>query len=154
MPSPVPLPLDRIPALTLMRPWTTCVFRHGKNVENRGWRTSYRGPVYIHAGKAFDEGASIFAADLGIYVDPANTNHARGVVGVATLTDICDGRNGDACTCGPWAIPGQCHWQLTNVSAFPESVVCGGARGLWWPHHVLNGDVLTVLEQARETCNV
>ena len=37
-------------ALTVRQPWAWLLF-HGKPVENRGWYTTYRGPLAIHAAK-------------------------------------------------------------------------------------------------------
>lgn len=38
-------------ALTLHQPWAALVAVGVKTVETRGWATSYRGPLLIHAGK-------------------------------------------------------------------------------------------------------
>lgn len=39
-------------ALTLHEPWATLIARKVKMVETRSWRTHYRGPIAIHAGKS------------------------------------------------------------------------------------------------------
>lgn len=39
-----------IKALTIRQPWAHAIFHLGKDVENRSWRTRYRGPLLIHAG--------------------------------------------------------------------------------------------------------
>ena len=51
-------------ALSIQQPWAWCIVHGHKPVENRGWPTSHRGDLLIHAGKVFDhEGlASILAA--------------------------------------------------------------------------------------------
>ena len=41
-------------ALSIKQPWAWAIIHAGKNVENRTWATSYRGPLLIHAGKTFD----------------------------------------------------------------------------------------------------
>lgn len=38
-------------SLTLIQPWATLIAIGAKRVETRSWRTSYRGPLVIHAGK-------------------------------------------------------------------------------------------------------
>jgi len=38
-------------AITLRQPWATLVAIGAKEIETRSWRTSYRGPIAIHAGK-------------------------------------------------------------------------------------------------------
>ncbi len=40
-------------ALTVRQPWAWAIIHAGKNIENRSWRTDYRGPLLIHAGKYF-----------------------------------------------------------------------------------------------------
>lgn len=40
-------------ALTLTQPWAALVALGQKRVETRSWRTSYRGPLAIHAGRLF-----------------------------------------------------------------------------------------------------
>lgn len=38
-------------ALTLTQPWATLVAIGAKSIETRSWKTNYRGPLAIHAGK-------------------------------------------------------------------------------------------------------
>lgn len=40
-------------ALSLTQPMAWAIF-HGKDIENRNWRTKFRGRVMIHASKKFD----------------------------------------------------------------------------------------------------
>lgn len=41
-------------ALSVRQPWAWAIISGGKTIENRSWTTPYRGPLLIHAGKAFD----------------------------------------------------------------------------------------------------
>lgn len=41
-------------ALTLIQPWATLIALGEKKIETRSWKTSYRGPLLIHAGKKID----------------------------------------------------------------------------------------------------
>ena len=41
-------------ALSIKQPWAWLIVNGHKDVENRSWYTSYRGPVLIHAGKKID----------------------------------------------------------------------------------------------------
>jgi hypothetical protein len=43
-----------VKALTVRQPWAWATIYAGKDVENRRWRTTYRGPLLIHAGKNAD----------------------------------------------------------------------------------------------------
>lgn len=41
-------------ALTVKQPWASAIMAGLKRVENRTWRTDYRGPLAIHAGSSID----------------------------------------------------------------------------------------------------
>lgn len=41
-------------AITIREPWASAIAYAGKNIENRDWRTHYRGPIAIHAGADVD----------------------------------------------------------------------------------------------------
>jgi hypothetical protein len=41
-------------ALSLMEPWAWLVVQGIKDVENRTWRTNFRGRILIHASRTFD----------------------------------------------------------------------------------------------------
>ena len=36
-------------ALSIQQPWAWLIVNDHKDIENRDWRTHYRGPVLIHA---------------------------------------------------------------------------------------------------------
>jgi hypothetical protein len=44
-------------ALTLWQPWASLIAVGAKTIETRGWSTSYRGPLAIHASKRCEVGA-------------------------------------------------------------------------------------------------
>jgi len=46
-----------IRALSIKMPWAYLIARGVKDIENRTWKTNFRGRVYIHAGKRFDNTA-------------------------------------------------------------------------------------------------
>src|SRR4051812_34650242 len=43
----------RIKCLTLLQPWASLVALNARKIETRSWRTWYRGPLLIHAARAF-----------------------------------------------------------------------------------------------------
>jgi hypothetical protein len=45
-----------VKALSIRQPWAWAIIHAGKDVENRTWSTSYRGPVLIHAAKGMTRG--------------------------------------------------------------------------------------------------
>ena len=40
-------------ALTVLQPWASLIACDAKKIETRSWATKYRGPIAIHAGKAW-----------------------------------------------------------------------------------------------------
>lgn len=38
-------------ALTIIQPWADGFLSGDKHIETRSWKTNFRGPLYIHAGK-------------------------------------------------------------------------------------------------------
>lgn len=43
--------------LTIKQPWASLIALGEKKIETRSWRTKYRGPLLIHAGKTIDKEA-------------------------------------------------------------------------------------------------
>lgn len=82
-------------ALSIMQPWAWLIVNDHKDIENRDWRTSFRGLVAIHAGKKMDgdvaddvrcgvnplTGRSLDLAEL-----PGDFDRG-GIVGVAEIVD-------------------------------------------------------------------
>jgi hypothetical protein len=120
--------VPRIPALTVKQPWASLLMltdMNRKDVENRTWSRSYRGPLIIHAGTGVDRDGYPDALRAGLDV----TALPRGAcLGVVTLTEIVTGHP------SRWALPGHLHWVTTDpVAAFPKPLPCRGQLGLWTP---------------------
>ena len=50
-------------AISIKNPWATLIF-HGKDIENRTWKTSFRGTVLVHAsGKPIGKITDLLAQD-------------------------------------------------------------------------------------------
>jgi len=77
-------------ALSLKQPWAWAIF-HGKDVENRTWKTDYRGPLWIHTGKGFDDEGYAWLIEhqkeLNILVPPLSILHHGVILGKADLID-------------------------------------------------------------------
>lgn len=41
-------------ALSIKQPWAWLICAGYKDIENRGWNTSFRGRIYVHTGKMVD----------------------------------------------------------------------------------------------------
>jgi len=51
-------------ALSIQQPWAWFIIRGYKNIENRTWATTYRGPLLIHASKTLDEDAEDYLISI------------------------------------------------------------------------------------------
>lgn len=55
--------------LTLKQPWATLIAKGLKEYEFRSWKTSYRGPLLIHAGIGMDKEALKRFQSLGFHYE-------------------------------------------------------------------------------------
>lgn len=92
--------------LSVCQPWAWALIHGPKRVENRTWKTSYRGPLLIHSGKSHKW-------DMPTLPDGTDvpTDLAYGVlVGVVDLVDCVP----YIVSLGPFAIPGHWCWIVEN----------------------------------------
>jgi hypothetical protein len=100
--------------LSIRQPWAWLVVNGWKNIENRTWRTRYRGDLLIHAAVAVTradyEACRIFVD--GIHADlamPAYEDLPRGgIVGEVTVLDCVRGHT------SPW-FTGPVGWVLADA---------------------------------------
>ena len=141
-------------ALTLKNPWAHLIAHHEKRVENRSWMPwESVDRLLIHAGKGWDR-ESLYWINGRWGIEPVGVVESA-VVAVADLAFACDSaRRSESlvvrCPCGPWAFPGQCHWNLTNILTLPEPVPCAGRQGLWRPAPEVVAAVADQLAQLNE----
>lgn len=116
-------------AISIRQPWAWAIIHAGKDVENRRWSTSFRGPVCIHASQGmtkreYGEFEGMFALDWKIPEVPEPEDLPRGgIVGVAEITG-CVNRSGSPWFSGPWG--------FTIANAKPvEFIPCKGALGFF-----------------------
>jgi len=103
---------DRV--LTIWQPWAGLIMDGTKPVENRSWKTFYRGRLWIHAGLTIDRNAMWTVGRPG-------ADEPRGVIlGHVELVDVV--RDSDS----PWAEPGQFHWLLENPTPVKQIPYRGG----------------------------
>lgn len=115
-------------ALSVRPPWSDLIVRHGKDVENRSWVTSYRGWLYIHSGKSVAPEAYAFAEKLGVFLPPPKELAKGCIIGRAYLADISPSDSA-------WAIEGFHHWHLTWAEEV-EPIPAKGRLGLWIPEYI------------------
>lgn len=133
-----------MPALTVRQPWAWAIAMGHKPIENRGWTRSYRGPLAIHAASRWDDNAPSALRSIVSIMRRLGLTYPRNlaedepysglgqVIAVAELDGICTAAlHGIDCDCGPWAEPGQAHWQLSGVRRLVEPFDAKGSLGLW-----------------------
>jgi len=112
-------------ALSVRQPWAHLIIHHGKDIENRSWRTSYRGPILIHAS----------LNPAGTRIAEIEQLHRRcfdlggikfgGIIGQAELVDIVTSST-SAWFDGPYG------WVLRNPQPLPFRP-CKGALSIFEP---------------------
>ncbi len=143
-------------ALSIMQPWATLIAQGAKRIETRGWATSYRGPLAIHASKGLPGwvvdivgGEPQFANALG---NQALGDLPRGciiatcqLVSVKFITATAEGWDWIGPTGGRFSYPitdqerafgnytepGYYAWLLADVRPLDAPVPAKGALGLW-----------------------
>jgi len=98
-------------AISIKQPWAYAILHLGKDIENRTWRTNYRGPVLIHTGQKVDRAAveALKAYDH----DLPDTFETGGIVGQVEITDcIKPAQSG-------WYMLGHYGWILANAKPLP-----------------------------------
>lgn len=118
-------------AISIIQPWASLIVNGVKDVENRMWSTSYRGPLLIHAGKKVDQdhmraaaqtiGEAITSSEqvVDVFKRLKEPLPRGGIIGVVDLVD---------CTMvsrSPWAQIGAWHFVLEN----PRPVLFHPVRG-------------------------
>ena len=79
-------------ALSIRNPWAWLVKHGHKDIENRTWRTAYRGPLLIHASlkpaQAAQEIREWARSEMGILIP--KQLEAGGIVGVVDVVDVVE----------------------------------------------------------------
>lgn len=140
--------------LTLTQPWASLVAIGAKRIETRSWRTDYRGPVAIHAGKGLadmsnDEYIRLcfsepFRSALGPHYETVKDIPRGVIVALARLVD-CDHTYyfTDGIMNKEWMEQyererefgnydkGRFAWLLADVQRLAQPIPARGALGLW-----------------------
>ena len=111
--------MKTIKVLSVRQPWAWLICAGYKNIENRSWKTDYRGELFIHAGQSFDwegldwleqfwEYHALVCRHFGIRAHglACSGKEFGAIVGYADLTDCVRHAN------SIWADPGCWHWEL------------------------------------------
>jgi hypothetical protein len=109
--------------LTIRQPWASLIVDGVKPVENRSWITNHRGPLLIHAGKAWSNAdADDIFERFGLTLNKWDMTFGA-VIGIADLVDVVD-QHKSPWFCGPYA------WVLRNARPI-KPIPMNGQLGLF-----------------------
>jgi hypothetical protein len=118
-------------ALSIRQPWAWLIIHAGKDIENRDWRTAFRGSVLIHAGKSMTHAdysaCAIFCSGLTHEIKFPSFDELKalcgGIVGRMTISD-CVSESQSEWFCGTYG------FVITGASELPFQA-CKGALGFF-----------------------
>jgi hypothetical protein len=132
-------------ALSIRQPWAWAILNAGKDIENRSWHTSFRGPVALHASKGmtraeWNDFEGLFGLEPDFVMPDAGGLQFGGIVGVARIIS-CVRSSSSRWFFGPWG------FVLADIKPV-EFIPCRGALGFFdWRSQRL--DAATPAEQVR-----
>ena len=145
-------------ALTIRQPWAEAIVAGHKEVENRSWKTAYRGLIAIHAGAQLSKRGM---ADPRI-TDTFGPDHVFQLGAILAIARLADCHLAeDGCGCSEWAettyrnsadeiVTGVWHWVLTEIHQLDEPISMPGKLGLWTVTEAAAGRMLWLHD---ETCD-
>lgn len=111
-------------AITIKQPWASLVVYGLKDIENRNWKTSYRGRVLIHAGMKSDnfwdspvcDKVDNFLREISKNgTDWSNYPHGA-IIGSVEIVDCVQNHS------SVWAEKGVWNWVLANPVLFEKPI--------------------------------
>lgn len=153
-------------AITLHQPWASLVAANVKQLETRSWKTSYRGPLVIHAGQqavslqtlppAFERKVLkvLELEQFSKLWDAAVAGHFPLGVAVAAcrLSDVFSAEAAKRAYKDqrPWGLfsPGRFAWALENILPIKPNIPLSGKQGLWTIPEIYRQQILNSLPNA------
>jgi hypothetical protein len=74
-----------VKVLSIRQPWAWLIVHGHKDIENRTWDTTYRGPLLIHASKTLDQDGITWTRKHFPEIALPESFDAGGIVGVAYM---------------------------------------------------------------------
>lgn len=111
-------------ALSLKQPYAWALF-HGKNIENRTWRTSHRGLLLIHVSGSVSRRYWVEAQEVckaqGLFLPPRKNLVYGALIGAVDVADCRWGEEGEG-----WGFAQHWHWKIENPRLFREPIPMKG----------------------------
>lgn len=126
-------------ALSIKQPWASLIVRAGKDIENRDWRTNFRGIVAVHASAKLEHSEMQDACGLMRQFIPGFSAERfeldvfplGSIIGAVQIVDCVERSD------SPWFL-GVHGFVLAGAVAFERPLPCRGALGFWdVPGHML-----------------
>lgn len=121
--------------ISIRPPWPGLIVAGLKDIESRTWKTSYRGPLAIHASLTVDKQAMEILRGYSFKVDQLAVEPNGTIIAVCDLIAIKEYkkiadflRDYDRHLCRGYARYG---WVLENVKALQTPIPWKGKLGLW-----------------------
>src|SRR5262245_28475840 len=116
-------------ALSIKQPWVYALLREGKDIENRSWKTEYRGWLALHAS-ARPNREAVFPR--GVRRPDLDTLDYSTICGVARVVDVVSSSR------SKWFFhpeDGSINygWILSNPTELKTPIPCSGRLNLWQP---------------------
>lgn len=122
--------LAQLPALSVRQPYAWLIVQGIKTLENRSWRTHYRGPLLIHASSnrvdLTEEVRARYGARGRVRMPPLGHYELGGIIGYVEIVD-CVQRSASV-----WKNPGGWGWVLAKGRPL-KFRRCKGAVGFFRP---------------------
>jgi hypothetical protein len=112
-------------ALSVWQPWAYLLVTGVKDVENRGWRTTHRGRLWIHASQRFDGDAYQALRAAGVDLPEPDRLPRGALVGAVELVGCVRDAHSE------WAEPGQWHWQMAQPRELVRPISIRGRQRLF-----------------------
>lgn len=116
-------------ALSIKQPWASLIVHGIKDVENRTWRTHYRGKIYIHSS---GKGVPNFVFNQQQHealstIDTDNMNMLySAIIGEVDIVDCVLNHN------SIWAEKGVYNWVLANSKLYDEPILNVKGKLSFW----------------------
>lgn len=116
--------------ITLKQPWASLISEGIKEYEIRNWKTKYRGPILIHAGKGvYKEHLKSFDIDY-----PKSRVVAKAILEDCLLIDDKLNKKLNKINkkiYGPNSVIGKYAWKLSHIEKINSNRYIKGRLGLW-----------------------
>lgn len=128
--------------ISIKQPWANLIVEGAKDIENRTWRTKFKGRVLIHAGQVsvkFDGLADILTKEqfdsLNGNIDPFMGSHCGFIIGSVEIVDCVINHPSIWAekTELPEQLSNKCtwNWVLANPIKFWEPIPAKGKLSFW-----------------------